>query len=337
MQADDDRPTTLFNAPLLIIGLCGIWLLSLLFLPFIKGITWGIVLALVLYPVFDRGLQKFNYPTAVALLITILTALLIGGIVLPLALELHNEIQESVKLNHLTSLLPHVDSLKPFAKSIEGELGTVASFIGTLAQGVASSIWTAATAFFTLFFLLRDGALLVDQLQKVTKRVFGATFCALLTVAQQTIIKTFYGTTLTAITQGFLAGVGFYFAGAPIPAILGGLTCFFSLLPFGTPMIYLPVCIYLGLHLQSWVVPILLLCWCVMVVSMADNVLRTLFISQTMNLPFFLVFIGVVGGIVSFGLIGLFVAPAIIAVALEIWRKVYEDSMVDPPQSSAIE
>jgi predicted PurR-regulated permease PerM len=55
------------------------------------------------------------------------------------------------------------------------------------------------------------------------------------------------------------------------------------------------------------------------VVSMVDNLLRPFFISQATQMPILLVFIGVVGGVLSFGLIGLFVGPALIAVAQALW------------------
>jgi predicted PurR-regulated permease PerM len=98
-----------------------------------------------------------------------------------------------------------------------------------------------------------------------------------------------------------------------------------SLIPFGTPLVYIPVAGYLLVQGEV-LAGVLLFAWGVGVVSMADNILRPFFISQATQMPILLVFMGVVGGVLSFGLLGIFVGPAIIAVAQVLWVEWVEGS-----------
>ena len=114
--------------------------------------------------------------------------------------------------------------------------------------------------------------------------------------------------------------MGYYFSGAPIPLLLGAVTMITALAPWGAPLVYLPVATYLLVFTSlPWYYGIGLAIWGVSVVSTIDNLLRPLFISQTTSLSPILVFIGVIGGILSFGLLGIFVGPALIAIAQLLW------------------
>jgi predicted PurR-regulated permease PerM len=93
-----------------------------------------------------------------------------------------------------------------------------------------------------------------------------------------------------------------------------------SLAPWGAPLVYFPVAAYLLLFTSlPWYYGIGLVIWGVCVVSSIDNLLRPLFISQATSLSPILVFIGVIGGILSFGLLGIFVGPALMAIAQLLW------------------
>jgi predicted PurR-regulated permease PerM len=129
-----------------------------------------------------------------------------------------------------------------------------------------------------------------------------------------------YSVLATAIAQGVLAGVGYYVTGAPTPLLLGVLTLFISFVPFGPPFVYIPVTAYLlfGTDLP-WYHGVGLAVWGTVVVSTVDNILRPLFISHTTKLSTILVFIGVLGGVASFGLLGVFIGPALIAIAQLFW------------------
>jgi predicted PurR-regulated permease PerM len=129
-----------------------------------------------------------------------------------------------------------------------------------------------------------------------------------------------YGILLTALVQGTLAGLGYWVAGMASPVTLGVLTALFALIPFGTPLVWGGAGAWLlfqgetGAAIGVWI-------WGAAVVSQIDNVLRPIFISSVGAIPFLLVLFGVLGGLLAFGLVGLFVGPIVLAVAWAVWRE----------------
>ncbi len=124
----------------------------------------------------------------------------------------------------------------------------------------------------------------------------------------------------SALVQGAFAGVGYWVAGLGSPVTLGLITALFALIPFGTPLAWGGAGAWLlfqgetGAAIGVWI-------WGAAVVSQIDNVLRPLFISSVSAIPFLLVLFGVLGGILAFGLVGLFAGPIVLAVAWAIWRE----------------
>jgi predicted PurR-regulated permease PerM len=129
-----------------------------------------------------------------------------------------------------------------------------------------------------------------------------------------------YGVLLTALVQGFVAGLGYWVAGIKSPVILGVITAILALIPFCTPIAWgLAGCWLLVQGHTSAAIGIWL--WGALVVSQLDNVLRPIFISSVSPIPFLLVLFGVLGGLLAFGLVGLFIGPIVLAVAWAVWRE----------------
>ena len=125
------------------------------------------------------------------------------------------------------------------------------------------------------------------------------------------------GTVLTAIVQGLLLGIAFAVVGLPAPVVFGVLGAVLSVVPFGgTALVWVPavgVLMIQGSYMQAGV----LLAFGV-IVSSVDNFLKPLLISGRTVLPTLAVFIGVLGGLAAFGLIGLFLGPVVIALVLAL-------------------
>lgn len=175
-------------------------------------------------------------------------------------------------------------------------------------------------ALLALFFFLRDGEQLVAQIQTVLQRWLGDGARDYWSAMVATTRGVVYGLVLTALAQGALAGFGYWVAGAVSPLLLGMLTALFALVPFGAPLIWGSTGIWLLTAGEVWG-GIGVLVWGGLVVSMIDNVVRPLAISSATRIPFLVVFIGVLGGLQAFGLVGLFVGPVILAVMLAVWRE----------------
>lgn len=136
----------------------------------------------------------------------------------------------------------------------------------------------------------------------------------------QTVRAVTYGILLTALAQGALATLGYWVVGVGAPVLLGAATTFLALIPFGASIVYVPVSGWLLVQGRP-VAGLLLLAWGILAVSTVDNVIRSWFISGTTQVPFLLVFLGVLGGLATFGAIGLFVGPVTITLLLLLWRE----------------
>jgi predicted PurR-regulated permease PerM len=165
------------------------------------------------------------------------------------------------------------------------------------------------------FFFLRE-VTIGDRLTDVVKRIGGKRGVHLLNVAAKTVRGVIYGIIGTALVQGIVAGVGFTIAGVPGPVFLGVLTFFLSPVPVGPPMVWIPASLWLfSQGSPGW--GIFMLIWGTGVSSI-DNVVKPWFISQGSELPFILIFLGVIGGALTFGFIGVFLGPVLLAVVYRI-------------------
>lgn len=197
---------------------------------------------------------------------------------------------------------------RTFGMAREGLAGA-----GIVVRGVTQVFMSA----FLAFFFLRDAPFLADRLKVGAERLAGARGRHLLKVAGDTVRGVVYGILGTAITQALVAGLGFWIAGVPGAMLLGVLTFFCALIPFGPPIVWIPATLWLFTQgSPGW--GVFLLLWGLLGISGVDNFVRPLIISQGSKMPFVLIFCGVIGGALAFGLVGLFLGPTLLAVAYRI-------------------
>jgi len=192
----------------------------------------------------------------------------------------------------------------------------LASFGGTAFLGAVGTVLSFTVMLFVLFFIIRDGrpiaklgAALVplepERREDLAARLSSVT---------RAVVR---GTVLTAVIQGLLLGTAFAVVGLPAPVVFGVLGAVLSVVPFGgTALVWAPAVGVLatqGSYMQAGV----LLAFGV-VVSSVDNFLKPMLISGQSPLPTLAVFIGVLGGLAAFGLIGLFLGPIVIALVLAL-------------------
>jgi len=120
----------------------------------------------------------------------------------------------------------------------------------------------------------------------------------------------------TAVVQSLLAGIGLALAGVPFTALLTLLVFMLCIVQLGTPLVMIPAVVWLFWSGET-VAASGLLVWSV-VIGTADNVIRPLLIQRGVDLPFWVVFTGVIGGLLAFGLVGLFIGPIVLAVAQQL-------------------
>ena len=181
---------------------------------------------------------------------------------------------------------------------------------------IGSGLLQLALSIFIAFFLFRDGLAVAERLTTGVQRIGGERGTHLLEVAGNTVRGVVYGILGTGLVQALMAGIGFFIAGVPGAALLALLTFFLSVVPVGPPLVWLPAALWL-FHQGSTGWGIFMLIWGVLV-SSVDNVVKPWLISQGSDLPFILIFFGVLGGALVFGFIGVFIGPTLLAVGYRL-------------------
>jgi predicted PurR-regulated permease PerM len=322
--------------------------------PFMSALLWAIVLCISSWPVYRRLLAWLgNRNTLAALvmslamiLVVLLPFLIVGATladnVQDLTAATKRMIQDGppaapawlVKVpvvgqratDYWQSLA--VDSTKLWTEA-QRLIEPASSLLlkGGLALG--GGLIQLALSIFIAFFLFRNGAFVAQHLVNVVERIGGERGNHLLIVAGKTVRGVVYGILGTALAQAVMAGIGFLIAGVPGAALLALLTFFASVVPIvGTALIWLPAAIWL-FHQGSTGWGIFMLVWGFGVANL-DNIVKPWLISQGSDLPFILIFLGVLGGALAFGFIGVFLGPTLLAVGFRLLEEWLAANRVEP-------
>ncbi len=203
--------------------------------------------------------------------------------------------------------------LRELDRFVEPATGWVVRGSVAIGRGVLD----LALSIFLAFFFFRDGARLGEGARAVAARLGAKRGIHLLQdVAGGTVRSVVYGILGTAVVQALVAGIGFAIAGVPGAALLALFTFFLSVVPMGPPLVWLPAALWLYQNSSpGWA--IFMIAWGLLV-SSVDNLVRPLIIVQANRMPFVLIFLGVIGGALAFGLIGVFLGPSLIAVCFSL-------------------
>ncbi len=342
----NDISTSIWFRRLLVAAiLVGILILTVVVIqPFLIPVIWAAILAYVSWPLHVRLLRLTRRRASIAALLT--TLLLTIAIILPILwLILLLQIETVVAYREVQAFLASNPTLPPALRdlpwvgpylqqiladlvadpaSLRQQLGALfersTGEITVLIGGAGRNIAKLFFALLTLFFLLRDGRRLFEQLRAGLEGILGAQVRDYLQSIGQTTRAVVYALVLAAIVQGIFAGIGYWIVDFGPPVLLGAVTALVALIPFGAPLIWGSLSIWLLLTGRVGD-GVTLLVWGLLVVSWVDNIVRPLVISNATRMPFLLVVFGVLGGVLAFGLVGLFIGPVVLAVALAIWRE----------------
>jgi predicted PurR-regulated permease PerM len=318
--------------------------LLLIFKPFALPMAWAGFLAFLLYPINLRIRRRLKGTTIAAGVLTVLAPIVI---LLPLsALSVEFVSQISALLRQLQKYAAGADikslsDLQQFpwiarinawlqahadisAEQVQSWLvsGTrdvmqrAAGWGGSFFLGALGSLLAFAIMLFLLFFFLRDGEAMIARARRLIpmaedrkQRLFTQ-----LSAVTRAIV---FGTTVTALMQGLLLGIGFAIAGLPSPVVFGVLAALLSLLPVGgSAFVWIPAVIWLFVD-RRWGAGIFLLVWGLLLGGL-DNVVRPLLISGRARISALAVFVGVLGGIPAFGAIGVIAGPVVLSLALAL-------------------
>lgn len=184
---------------------------------------------------------------------------------------------------------------------------------------LGSGVAQVSLAVFVSFFLYRDGQAMLAALAVGMEKLIGAQAVAVADTVSRTVRGVMYGLLGTALAQAGVAAIGFLIAGVPAVAMLSVATFLLSLIPVGPPLIWGGAAIWLFNEGRTgW--GIFMLVWGMFIISGVDNVVKPMLISRGSSLPFILVLLGVMGGVLAFGFVGLFIGPTLLAVGLGLLR-----------------
>lgn len=326
-----------------IIGLtvASLWILR----PFLPATLWAAMIVIGSWPMMLKVQARLNNRRSLAVLV--MTGLVVMVFVVPLTLA-------------ITTIMQNVDLITNAAKSITNISTTPPDwlvqlpYIGTHAAKIWHDTATAGTQEFTskaapyagvvakwvlaeagslglLFahFLLMTalaavmytyGESAATGIKRFAHRLAGERGVAATITANQSIRAVALGVGVTTIVQTLFSGIGLVITGVPFAAVLTAVIFMLYIVQIGSVPVLLPAAIWLYWQGDtSWA--IFLLVWMLIVASL-DNVLRPYLIKQGADLPMLLILAGVIGGLFSFGLVGIFVGPVLLAVSytlLQAW------------------
>ena len=190
----------------------------------------------------------------------------------------------------------------------------------TLTHRVITRIVVFAFTMVVLFFLIRDRDSVVEQLERGARRAFGEAGVRVGRQIFASVRGTVDGLVLLGLAQGVIMAIIFVFAGVPHPILMGLLAGIASMVPFGLVLI-LSIAVVLLVISGAVTAAIVAGTLGFVINFVIDHFLRPGLIGGTTRLPFVWVLIGIIGGVETIGLLGLFVGPAVMAALVLIWRE----------------
>jgi predicted PurR-regulated permease PerM len=309
-----------------------LWVLS----PFLIPGLWAAIAAYVTWPVFARLRSWTHHPRLTAVLLSLAFALVIaipiGWVLVVFATQaagvatvLQEWVQQGAPLPEWVTehvwLAHRIDELRAsplFGDAAAGEwvarYGERASqWAVAVTGGIARNVLEFVITMVVLFALYVDGERIAVLFRRLAALLLPSDDPALVDKIGGIARAVVFGLLGTALAQGFLIGVGFWVFGVPSAVFFGFVTVIVSLVPAGPALVWLGACVWLWTH-GSVAAAIGMALWGGLFVSTIDNILRPILISGPSRIPFMLVFFGVLGGLASFGLLGMFVGPVLLAV-----------------------
>ena len=313
--------------------------------PFASAILWAVVLSYSTWPVFHRIRKAFGGRAGWAALA--MTSLLVLVVLLPVTLVVMSLADNAAPMTDAiqklltqgppeppawVATLPLVGGrLQAYWQSVAHDSGRMMAEFARLFEPMKSwlvsgglklgeGLLSMALSIVIGFFLYRDGDAASLALDRALRHISGERAQRLKEVAGNTVRGVVYGVMGTALAQAVVAWIGFLIAGIPGSLLWAVLTFFLSVVPVGPPVIWISATVWLASEGSTgWAVFMAL--WGIIVISGVDNVVKPLLISRGSSLPFILVLLGVLGGVISFGFIGLFIGPTLLAVGYRLLQE----------------
>lgn len=332
--------------------LVGAWMLR----HFIAALCWAVVLAIATSSLYDAWLARFGgkrrevwaaLTFTVLVGVVLLVPLIYGGWVAGSeAISIAREFAASAGKGPppLPSWLVQIPWVGRWARDLWVEyLGPGGASAGRVhaspvliewtrivGMQVARRIVTLAFTLLALFFVYLNRDRLSMQVPKMCRRLFGSSVDRLLRRVVTAIRAAVDGIVLVAVGEGAIMCGVYALAGAPHPILSGVVTGIFACVPFAAPIVFGTVAVVLLVR-GAIAAAIVVSAAGIVVLFIADHFVRPVIIGEGAKLPFLWALLGILGGVESFGLVGIFIGPALMAALVSIWRGWVEEMPAEGP------
>src|SRR3954469_6878113 len=313
---------------------------------FWPALAWAAIFGVALWPLYQRAQQRWPPGRHYVLLPALFTAAVALVFILPLVLalfeaarEAHDILQWIREIQASGLPVPDWVSHLPFGAQIgawwHDNLATPAAQSGLWgrfnherllaltrefgAQLVHRIVLFAFTVL-TLFFVFRDGPALAQGLLTASDRLVGPRGERIGRQMIASVHATVNGLVLVGLGEGAVLGLAYWIAGVPHPVLLGALTAVAAIIPFGAPVVFVVAAVLLAAQ-GAVIAAVVIVALGLAVLAVADHVIRPALIGGATQLPFVWVLFGIFGGVETWGLLGLFLGPALMAALVLLWRE----------------
>ncbi|KTD47569.1 AI-2E family transporter [Legionella quateirensis] len=326
----------------------GIVVLSIFIVhKFIPSMIWAAIIAIATYPLYKKWCDFFGKRDNVsALLFTTLMGLLF---LIPLSWLVGILIKESqLFINFLQQInkdggeapeffknFPFVGNelvqywdnnigkpgnIKDFLSNLHVTLTPASYYIKQIGFNLAHRSFQVGFTLLTLFFFYRDGDKLLLQVHHVGEYCLGNRWFRYSDRLPRALRATVNGTIVVGIGVGILMGVCYAFVEFPAPTLTGFITALAAMIPFVVPIVFITVALVL-LSVGSLISAIIVLVWGTLVMFVADHFIKPVLIGGAIELPFLAVLFGILGGVETLGLLGLFLGPMVMVLFVTLWQE----------------
>jgi predicted PurR-regulated permease PerM len=331
------------------------FVISIVFVAMIKNFIMVLLLAAIFSALFQRLYKRLNiwfkgksnlsslFTLLLILLIFILPLLGISGIVAGQAYKISQTVKPWVetqlanpnsadelfsKLPYSEKLLEHKEAIYQKAGEFVGKLGNVVmNQLSNVTVSTANFLFMVFVFFYSMFFFLKDGSKILQKILFYLPMKHEEEMQLLdrfISVSRATL----KGTLLIGLIQGSIAGIAFWIAGIESALFWTVLMVILSIIPaIGSALIWLPAVIIL-FATGEYGNAIFLLLFCGIIVGSIDNFLRPKFVGKDTKMHELMIFLGTLGGISLFGILGFIIGPIIAALFVTIWE-IYGNTFKD--------
>lgn len=321
--------------------------------PFLTIAIWSVVIAVALYPLYDRMVDLLGGRRRLAAaLLTLISLLIIIGPATWLVLGLIDSIRTlSDRLDVSTLTLPRPrewvkswpligEQVYQFwvlaSNNLRAALVEIAPHlkpVGSSVLSIAADAGAGALKFFAAIviggFLYPPGPILADWIRGVARKLNAARGEEFVGLAGATIRSVARGVIGISALQAFLVGVGLMVAGVPGASIITSAVLILGIIQVGPTIIIIPLIVWSWMAMET--AAALLFTAYMIPVNLLDNILRPFVMARGLNTPMLVIIVGVIGGTLSYGITGLFLGPIILAVIWELLMAWIKDNEIRKP------